>query len=226
MKVLSETVKNQALEAYKTAYTVESIVDISERLIKSLNNVSKDLGKVFPPSYNIAHIYFHAYKEIILDKINPYVENMEKLIENGDKSLLLLLVAFVDSNEEILIKLDIKDEALYNIKAQLSRFIPTFLEHIEHLLEDLMMGIRKQFYQEYEKLLSIRESNIGMERMSEMEKLWTNMPDDIFTFIQKQFDIIAERLSGSHLLEVLKTSLSKIIWLMNNILEKAEKVTF
>ena len=150
---------------------------------------------------------------------------MDKLIENGDKSLLLLLVAFVDSSEETLVRLDIKDEALYNIKAQLSRFIPTFLDHIEHLLEDLLLGIRKQFYHQYEKLLSIRESNLGVERNSEVDRLWTSMPDDIFSFIQKQFDIVAERLSGSHLFEVLKSSLSRITWLMNNLLEKAEKVS-
>ncbi|CAI2384831.1 unnamed protein product [Moneuplotes crassus] len=225
-KEISKTVQKQAKDAYEKAFTVESIIDISERLIKSLNNVEKDLGHVFPPSYNISHIYFYAYKEVILEKINPYISNMEKIIENGDKSLLLLLVAFVDTSEQILTKLDIKDEALISIKAQLSRFIPTFLDHIEHLLEDLLLGIRKQFYSEYDKLISVRESNIGMARRSEIDRLWTNMPDDIFTFIQKQFDIVAERLSGSHLFEVLKSSLSRVGWLMNNLSEKAEKIIF
>ena len=36
MEEIGETVKNQALEAYKTAFTIESIIDISERLMKSL----------------------------------------------------------------------------------------------------------------------------------------------------------------------------------------------
>lgn len=212
------------MEAYKTAYNVDEIIDVSERLIKSLNNVSKNLSHVFPPNYNIANIYFYAYKDVILKKINPYVENMDRLIENGDKGLLLLLVAFVDSSEEILVELDIQDDALYAIKAQLSRFIPVFLEHIEALLEDLLMGIRKQFYQQYEKTISMRESNVGLERQSDIEKLWTTMPDDIFVFIQKQFDLVADRLSGNHLFEVLKSSVSRITWLMNNLLEKAEKV--
>jgi hypothetical protein len=225
VKVLSDTVKGQALEAYKTAYSVDEIIDVSERLIKSLKHVSRDLGQVFPPSYNIANIYFYAYKDVILMKINPYVENMDRLIENGDKGLLLLLVAFVDSSEEILIHLNIEDDALYAIKAQLSRFVPVFLEHIEALLEDLLIGIRKQFYQQYDKIISMRESNIGLERQSEIEKLWTTMPDDIFVFIQKQFDLVSDRLSGSHLFEVLKSSVSRITWLMNNLLEKAENVS-
>ena len=41
LKHLNDTVKNQASEAYKTAYDVDSIVDISERLIYSLSNVDK-----------------------------------------------------------------------------------------------------------------------------------------------------------------------------------------
>jgi hypothetical protein len=224
LKALTDTIKNQAIEAYKTAYVVDDIIDISERLIKSLNNVSKDIGDVFPPSYNIAKIYFYAYKDVILQKINPYVNNMDKLIED-DKGLLLLLVAFVDSSEEILVKFEIQDDTLFNLKAQLSKFVPVFLEHIEHLLEDWLIGIRKQFYKQYDKLLSLRESKIGLERASEIGRLWTTMPDDIFTFIQKQFDLVADRLSGNHLFEVLKSSISRFTWLLENLLEKAEKVS-
>jgi hypothetical protein len=221
--VLAETVKEQAIEAYKKAFSVDDIIDVSERLIKSLSNVSKELGHVFPPSYNIADIYFHAYKSIILEKVQPYVANMDKIIEN-DKGILLLLVAFVDSSEEVLEKQKIDDDSLFALKAQLSRFIPVFLEHIEHLLEDWLIGIRKQFYKEYDKLVSFRESNVGLERISEVSRLWTNMPDDIYTFMQKQFDLVSERLSGNHLFEVLKSSISRFTWLMDNLLEKAEKV--
>ena len=61
---------NQAVAAYKSAFSVDEIIDVSERLIKSLRNVDKELGHVFPPSYNIANIYFYSYKEIILKKIH------------------------------------------------------------------------------------------------------------------------------------------------------------
>lgn len=223
LKVLNTTIKNQATEAYKTAYTVDDIIDISERLIHSLLNVSKDLGHVFPQSYNIAKIYFYAYKGVVLQKVNPYVQNMDKLIEN-DKGLLLLLVAFVTSSEEVLLDLQIPDPSMHSLKSKLSKFIPVFLEHIEHLLENCLLEIRRQFYKRYEKLLAKKESNIGKDRESEMERLWTNLPDDIFTFIQKQLDLVAERLSGNNLFEVLKSILSRLTWITGNLCEKAEKV--
>ena len=216
---------DQAVTAYKSAFSVDEIIDVSERLIKSLRNVERELGHVFPPSYNIAKIYFYAYKEIILKKISPYVDNMDKLIEN-DKGLLLLLVAFSDSSGEMLEKLKIQDDSLFNLKVSLSRFVPIFLEHIEHLLEDWLINARKQFYKQYDRILSVRESNIGLERMSEVGNLWTSMPNDIFTFIQRQFDLVAAKLSGNHLFEVLKISISKFTWLMSNMSEKSEKVSF
>ena len=155
--------------------------------------------------------------------VSPYVDNMDKLIEN-DKGLLLLLVAFSDSSGDVLEKLKIQDDSLFNLKVNLSRFVPTFLEHIEHLLEDWLIGARKQFYKQYDRILSVRESNIGLERMSEVGNLWTSMPNDIFTFIQRQFDLVAAKLSGNHLFEVLKISISKFTWLMSNLSEKSEKV--
>ena len=163
-----------------------------------------------------------AYKDVILNKLNPYVDNMDKHIEH-DKGLLLLLVAFLDSTEKVITKLNITDNSMLLLKSKLSKFVPIFLEHIEKLLEDWLIGIRKQFIQDHDKIVSVRESNLGMNRISDVNNLYTAMPNDIFTFIQKQFDLISERLSGSHLFEVLKSTISRFNWIMNNLSEKAEK---
>lgn len=221
---IHDSLKTQALDAYQSAFNVDAIIDISERLINSLINVNKSLKQYFPPYYHIATIYYNAYKEVILSKLNPYADNMDKHIEH-DKGLLLLLVAFVNSTELVIEKLKIQDESMFELKAKLSKFVPLFLEHIEKLLEDWLIGIRKQFYKQANKILSVRESNIGVNRVSDVSNLWTKMPNDIFKFIQKQFDLIAERLSGSNLFEVLKSTISRFTWIMNNLSEKAEKVS-
>jgi len=225
IKVLSDVVREQAVSEYKKAFSFDEIIDVSERLIKSLNNVSKKLGHAFPPNYNIAEIYFHGYKDVILQKVTPYVENMEKLIEN-DKGILLLLVAFVDSSEQILIDLKIEDESLFTLKVQLSRFVPEFLDYIEKMFEDCLINIRTQFFAQFQKMVSFRESNIGLERISEVSKLWTHMPGDIYNFMQDEFNVVAERLSGNNLFEVLKSSVDRFTWLMDNLSEKSEKVSF
>jgi len=137
-----------------------------------------------------------------------------------------LLVAFVDSSEQILIDLKIEDESLFTLKVQLSRFVPEFLDYIEKMFEDCLINIRTQFFAQFQKMVSFRESNIGLERISEVSKLWTHMPGDIYNFMQDEFNVVAERLSGNNLFEVLKSSVDRFTWLMDNLSEKSEKVSF
>lgn len=83
--------------------------------------------------------------------------------------------------------------------------MPFFMEHIESLMKEWIA-----------KIFRLDRENQTLPKLSELEAsgadIESNFPEDLFTFLNKQLDLIGGKMKGEAFLEVLKVRLPSDYW--------------
>ena len=116
--------------------------------------------------------------------------------------------------EEVFARLGVEDEEMVRIRMALTRYVPQFQEHVEGKLEEWFGGILKQMNKQVHEAL--HQKGVTREK-----KLSTTLPEDLFGVMAKQIDIVAGRLRGEHLFEVLKATLEHAVGLVTDLVSNA-----
>ena len=86
------------------------MIETCKTSITSLIDVSDTLKPIFPPDWGIMNLYYTNFKEIIYERIQPYIENMDKHVES-DHGLLLSCLDFAMACKNVSAHIGIEDQS-------------------------------------------------------------------------------------------------------------------
>ncbi|KAM3146904.1 hypothetical protein pb186bvf_001058 [Paramecium bursaria] len=198
------------LKDHKDAIMIlENCKFTSQDLIQLLDHTIK----CFPQHYDIFKVFEDSYRENIEKRILPFLEDEDQVTKSF--GTLINLLSWLDSYNDLLSRVGQKAFSFIELIAKVKQYMPKFLEHVSSLIEDYSgKAISK------DRLEQQTQNNIE-KLIKNKQDLVTYFPEDIFHFVNQQFDILGKKLKGEIMIEFIREVCSTLSQIM-----KDEQKTF
>lgn len=218
---LKKSIKGRFDKMFSNCSELEAFLQTAKESVNDLVEVYTNCTKLFPERYKIFEFWEGIYKECIEEKLLPLLSEEEKMKENPGN--VIILMSWLDEYEALLndfgasvgdysvlkaVKRSfpfVFTKTVVRSKQKIKSFMPFFMEHIESLMKEWIA-----------KIFRLDRENQTLPKLSELEAsgadIESNFPEDLFTFLNKQLDLIGGKMKGEAFLEVLKVRLPSDYW--------------